>query len=184
MAQAEYLSAGEAATVLGVSPRTITRWLKEGHLPSVKIGRAHRIPRSAIPGNDHTRSWDATIQFTMDYPGWAVTKNGMWNAGNRRHGKNRTALDWQKDIAQSVQMGFLEKGARGVALPIVVEIRCRFKSESRAADPQNLVEIIADAIEEGTGVNDRNYQITTYPPEYDPASEAEIRISVTGRCSA
>ena len=38
----------ETADFLKVNINTITRWIKEGRLKAVKIGRAWRIPRSEI----------------------------------------------------------------------------------------------------------------------------------------
>jgi excisionase family DNA binding protein len=43
-----HLSLKEAQAALGVSERTIHRWIKSGKLKSYKPGRDHRIPESAI----------------------------------------------------------------------------------------------------------------------------------------
>lgn len=185
-AQSEYVTAAEAASILGVSPRTISRWLIEGRISSTKIGRAHRIPRAALggTGTNGQRSWDATVDVSMDYRSNALSKNRLWRGGNRRQGMAYDAATWKSELAQSVRLAFLAKGARALALPLAIEVRTRFVSEYRALDPQNLVELIADAVEEATGINDRNYTITTHPPEYDKGREPEIRVLVTARCSA
>lgn len=44
----EYLTTGETAARLRVSEETIRRWCRAGRLPSVQIGRAHRIPLAAV----------------------------------------------------------------------------------------------------------------------------------------
>jgi len=44
----EYLTTGETAAQLRVSEETIRRWCRAGRLPSVQIGRAHRIPLAAV----------------------------------------------------------------------------------------------------------------------------------------
>lgn len=44
----EYLTTAEAAARLRVSEETIRRWCRRGRLPTVQIGRAHRIPLVAI----------------------------------------------------------------------------------------------------------------------------------------
>ncbi len=37
-----YLSAGQAARILGVSPKTLNRWADEGRIPCVVTGAGHR----------------------------------------------------------------------------------------------------------------------------------------------
>lgn len=49
----EYLTSGEAAGRLRVSEETIRRWCRAGRLPTVKIGRAHRIPLAAVLAYEH-----------------------------------------------------------------------------------------------------------------------------------
>ena len=45
----EYLRAGEAAEILHVSPKTMSRWAKEGRVPHiVTLGGHRRFSRSAI----------------------------------------------------------------------------------------------------------------------------------------
>jgi excisionase family DNA binding protein len=46
----EYRTAAEVAADLGVSLRTVRRWIADGELPAVKIGRSVRVPRSAYTG--------------------------------------------------------------------------------------------------------------------------------------
>ena len=44
----QYLTTAEAAAELRVSEETIRRWCRAGRLPTVQIGRAHRIPLGAV----------------------------------------------------------------------------------------------------------------------------------------
>jgi excisionase family DNA binding protein len=48
MPEPDYLTAAEAAARLGISLRTARRRIADGSLPSVRIGRAVRIPSSAL----------------------------------------------------------------------------------------------------------------------------------------
>src|SRR3954467_8471150 len=48
MANDPYLPTEEVAKLLSVHTNTVQRWIKSGKLPSTKIGREYRIPRSAI----------------------------------------------------------------------------------------------------------------------------------------
>ena len=44
-----YISTGEAARILGVSPKTVARWAKSGRLPHiVTLGGHRRLPRRVI----------------------------------------------------------------------------------------------------------------------------------------
>jgi excisionase family DNA binding protein len=44
-----YISTGEAARILGVSPKTVARWAKNGRLPHiVTLGGHRRLPLGAI----------------------------------------------------------------------------------------------------------------------------------------
>ena len=45
----ELLGRSEVARILGVSPNTVTRWAREGRLPSqVTLGGHHRFARSVV----------------------------------------------------------------------------------------------------------------------------------------
>lgn len=45
----EYLRAGEAAALLNVSPKTVSRWAKEGKIPHIRtLGGHRRFPREAV----------------------------------------------------------------------------------------------------------------------------------------
>jgi chromosome partitioning protein len=48
MANDTFLSTEEVAKLLSIHTNTVARWIKDGKLPSTKIGREYRIPRSAI----------------------------------------------------------------------------------------------------------------------------------------
>lgn len=43
-----FLRAGALAEMLGLSERTVRRWIAEGSLPSVKMGGARLVPISAL----------------------------------------------------------------------------------------------------------------------------------------
>ncbi len=45
----DFMSRADVARLLGVSPNTVTRWAREGRLPShLTLGGHHRFERSAI----------------------------------------------------------------------------------------------------------------------------------------
>ncbi len=45
---AGYVRPKEAASILGVSPKTIYKEMQRGHLPFVRVGRAVTIPKTAL----------------------------------------------------------------------------------------------------------------------------------------
>jgi len=49
-ARAEWLSTGDAATELGVSSKTVLRWIEKGLLPArrIRVGGQYRIDRVAV----------------------------------------------------------------------------------------------------------------------------------------
>lgn len=46
--KAEYLTVKEVAAAMAVRPATVRAWLRSGRLQGVRIGRAWRVPASAV----------------------------------------------------------------------------------------------------------------------------------------
>ncbi len=44
----EYLTSREVAEILRIHPRSVTRFIKEGRLGAVKVGKFWRIPREQL----------------------------------------------------------------------------------------------------------------------------------------
>ncbi|HEX2035013.1 MAG TPA: helix-turn-helix domain-containing protein [Chloroflexota bacterium] len=40
----------EVATFMGVTPRTVQRWIREGRLPAVIVGSTYRVKREDLQG--------------------------------------------------------------------------------------------------------------------------------------
>src|SRR6185436_2336116 len=53
MSETEYLRTDEAANLLGVHVNTIKSWIRSGQLPSVRVGKLHRIPRRELEAQIH-----------------------------------------------------------------------------------------------------------------------------------
>ena len=48
-ARGEYITTGEAASLLGVSPKTVARWANEGKLPHITtLGGHRRFPKHEL----------------------------------------------------------------------------------------------------------------------------------------
>jgi excisionase family DNA binding protein len=61
----DYLRAGEIARLVGVSLRTVRRWIKDEVVPSVKLGGARLVPRKGLERVLSRASWDAA-DFTEE----------------------------------------------------------------------------------------------------------------------
>jgi excisionase family DNA binding protein len=61
----DYLRAGEIARLVGVSLRTVRRWIKDEVVPSVKLGGARLVPRKGLERVLSRASWDGA-DFTEE----------------------------------------------------------------------------------------------------------------------
>jgi len=103
VSEAEYLTAAEAAARLGISLRTVRRRIADGSLPSVRIGRAVRIPVAALelpaarPASAAAR--EAVAPYTTDADEDRAAHIARWNAAHwpdtweRMLERRRRALD-------------------------------------------------------------------------------------------
>ena len=48
MSEVFFLTVNEAAEILRIHPKTVQRYLRLGKLPGVKLGKAWRVPKSAL----------------------------------------------------------------------------------------------------------------------------------------
>lgn len=115
----------------------------------------------------------------MPYIGMCLSKNHMWRGGSRRYGMEREAARWKAELATSVQMTLIANRVRSAHPPVHVEVGARFVDRGHSLDLQNIGEIVCDAVEEGTGVNDREYTFATTRPEFSDKALPEIRVTVT-----
>lgn len=120
-----------------------------------------------------------TFTVGMDYPGNAISKNHLWKGGNRRWGMNDEAKRWKRDLAESVRMVLLTDGITSPCPPVTVRLEARFVDAGNAVDLHNIIEICADAVQEGTGINDRHFAVDVQPPSYDPRQLPCIWVIVT-----
>lgn len=109
-----------------------------------------------------------TVAVPMDYPGKAITKNHLWRRGNRRLGMNPEAKRWRADLAESLRMVLLSERVETVLPPVRGAIGGHFLDRNNAPDLHNLIELVADAVQEATGVDDREHEWRTESPAYNP----------------
>src|SRR5919201_1052116 len=102
-------------------------------------------------------------------PDRAISKNHLWHGGHRRNGMNRVAKRWKADLVDAFVPALLEQGIRHVECftpPVHVAVTGAFPSRRSAPDMQNLLELACDAVEEATGINDREFTTSTGTPVY------------------
>lgn len=187
--QADTLPVAAAAALIGVSPAALLRAIDRGRIAAIRSAtgppliRRAEVARLALPAREAPAPAPArdpavaVLVIPMAYEGWATSKNGQFNGGDRKRGKTGDAIRWQRRIAESVQGALLARGATP-ALPLHIDVATTFRDRNHATDPHNLVELIADAVQTGTGINDRDYSILTRAPDYG-AAEPTVTITVT-----
>lgn len=111
-----------------------------------------------------------TTEVGMNYPGGEISKNRLWNGGDRRKGMNKVAKQWAGDLKNGLKMALIAEGYKSekmkLCLPLTLTVACKFTNKSHALDPQNLVELVADCVQDVTGLNDRDYEIVTKANNY------------------
>lgn len=117
----------------------------------------------------------------MDYPGPEISKNRLWHGGDRRAGMNRTARRWKQTLADSVTMYMNSHSLQSKDVAEVhVEVGGRFWDKRNSVDLQNVLEIACDAVQDGLGVNDRNFSTSTRRAEYGVViPEILVKVTVT-----
>lgn len=134
MGEPEYLNAVEAAERLGISLRTVRRRIADGSLPSVRLGRAVRIPVSALD-----------LPVSRPAPSAAREAAAPYAA---RADEDRAAFvaRWNADHWPDTYERMLERRRRAFAR--LDEIRARTKPPS---GPHDTVDAILDAVREELG---------------------------------
>ncbi len=124
-------------------------------------------------------SGDVILEFTvsMDYPGGGISKNRLFRAGSRRNGMTKLAAQWRRDLVESVRNQHLYDHVESVA-SVEVTVSGTFLGARYVPDMQNMLEIVSDAVEEATGVNDREFTTRTEPPRYSRDQHPEILVGL------
>jgi chromosome partitioning protein len=107
MANDAYLSTEEVAKLLSVHTNTVARWIKDGKLPSTKIGREYRIPRSAIENRVSRVSQGVRIIAVANQKGGVAKTTTTLNlaAGLARRGKRVLIVDLDPQGGCGISIG-------------------------------------------------------------------------------
>ena len=122
-----------------------------------------------------------SVMVGMDYPGQQISKNHLWRGGSRRYGMNDVAKSWRRTLADSIQNALLAQfgaAASNIKPPVTVRVAGRFVDRKNAVDLHNLGELVCDAVQEGTGINDKHFKLETGTVTYGVAVP-EIIVTVT-----
>lgn len=119
-----------------------------------------------------------TFTIPMNYPGWSISKNGLWRGGNRRWGMNKEAKEWKAGLADSVRSYLVLNGLTDPQPPVHVEVGARFYDRTMALDLHNLAELVCDAVQDGTGIDDKHFTFSTVEPEF-ARMMPEIQVMIT-----
>src|SRR3954449_8904757 len=107
MANGAYLSTEEVANLLSVHINTVARWIKDGKLPSTKIGREYRIPRSAIENRVSRVSQGVRIIAIANQKGGVAKTTTTLNvaAGLAQRGKRVLIVDLDPQGGSGISIG-------------------------------------------------------------------------------
>lgn len=132
----------------------------------MRVGILHDMSEREVERAREAARRVLTASVSMDYPGGQISKNRLWRGGDRRRGLNPVAARWKRDLAESVRGWLLCCGVRRVVPPVHIVISGAFVDKAHAPDLHNLAELVCDAVEAGTGVNDRDITVSTEPATY------------------
>ena len=132
MNDAAYLSAADAALQLGISLRTVRRRIADGSLPTVRIGRAVRIPAAALELPTALPVGAAAREAVAPYAADAQ------DDGRAAHIARWNAAHWPDTFERML-------ARRRRAFDVLDAIRARSKPPS---GPHDTVDAILDAVRE------------------------------------
>jgi excisionase family DNA binding protein len=135
MSDAAYFTAADAALRLGISLRTVRRRIADGSLPTVRIGRAVRIPAAAL-------------ELPAALPAGAVTRESVApyvtdaeDVGRAAHVARWNAAHWPDTFERML-------ARRRRAFDVLDAIRARSKPPS---GPHDTVDAILDVVRDEFG---------------------------------
>ena len=111
----------------------------------------------------------------MPYPGSVISVNhylGRNKAGDTYVKAEASA--WMRMLGWQIKTSHIEDWK----LPVTVIVSGTFRDTRSCPDIHNLLKCTCDAIEEVTGINDRNYKTETKEPVIDNTTDPVLKITI------
>jgi excisionase family DNA binding protein len=145
----QMLSITEAATMLGIAPRTVRRWLHDGHLTGQKIGTSWVVLCPAARASSQTRPGETVVPQNMRRP-TAMLRQRLRHLGGRlitvgnavagaRRARGAVFLTWRRPgrlpitfaIGRTTQTSGWAPYAVGTELPFWLKERQQWRPVQR-----------------------------------------------------
>jgi Holliday junction resolvase RusA-like endonuclease len=110
----------------------------------------------------------------MSYPGNYITENHAYNRNGRQTFMKPEAREWQDELILRIKTC----GIADWQEPLKVKIEGVFTNRRECIDVHNL-KIVFDAVEKGTGINDKRMQTETIPGIIDTGQAPAIIVTIT-----
>ena len=110
----------------------------------------------------------------MSYPGNYITENHAYNRNGRQTFMKPEAREWQDELILRIKTC----GIADWQEPLKVKIEGVFTNRRECIDVHNL-KIVFDAVEKGTGINDKRMQTETIPGIIDTGQSPAIIVTIT-----
>jgi hypothetical protein len=91
---------------------------------------------------------------------------------------NKEAKHWKANLVDGVQLALLAKGIAAPGPPVHGLVGGTFVDRGIAPDLHNLSELVCDAVQKGTGINDKHFTFATEESVFAKVIP-EIRVSVS-----
>jgi len=98
------------------------------------------------------------------------------NAYKTREGFiKRACIDWMDELAWAIRVLLNGQNIK-LEPPLNILVELEVSGVGRLPDTQNMIDVLADAIENGTGINDKDFIIRTIPARRGDDSKIIITI--------
>jgi chromosome partitioning protein len=121
--EGSFLSTEEVAKLLNVHGNTVMRWIKNGKLPSTKIGREYRIPKDAIENRVNRVAQGVRIIAIANQKGGVAKTTSTLNlaAGLALRGKRVLVVDLDSQGGCGVSLGIATDSLNKTVYNVLVD---------------------------------------------------------------
>lgn len=160
-----------------VRPNLRVMNMEKRYADNPDLARANKTPKTQAPVKWYDKPIKrATLPITIRVPyiGSVLSVNHYKYNGGRY--TRPEVKRWMELLAW--KLGEYRVEWNTIRLPLYLNIGGVFKDKRSTPDIHNIIKIIADCIEDVTGLNDKGYSITTDAPVVDKNKEPELIITI------